>query len=491
MLKVNGWATQNGGTIGGKGGAIVSVSTGSAFREAIKDTTPRIIQINGTITIDYAIVGSNKTIVGIGLDAKTIGTIRLQGSKNVIIKNISCSNPNGDGIAAADSSNFFISHCTPNNCADGLIDVTKGSDYYTIEYCKFYYDKMTLHNFCNLIGADDADPDQGKLKGTFHHNYWWKYCADRMPRVRYGKVHVYNNFYDPAVDQKVSAMIHVAIGAEILAENNHFESGDDAFDIRQDGKILGRGNTYGSKYIGEQSNGNVTSVFTPPYPYEMQIADVLGAVVRSKAGVDGDSDLTEEGVIDTTPPVEPPSNEPLELTLDDGAIVELPKNLHSFSGIVTKLKEGTYDLKVVVSGVGETVEASKKIVVLGSKAPEPPNDSLISGFTLIDASVDKELLDMVEGTAYSLAQYGRKLNIKAIVTNLSVVNVRFALTGTQTYNYTDKAQPFALHGDDGKGNYYGGIWNPPPLGAYKLVATPVDGTGTALPSKEINFSFIA
>jgi pectate lyase len=492
MLKVNGWAAMNGGTIGGKGGVTVNVSNENDFKAAVSGTTPKIVQVNGTIAIGYAMVGSNKTIVGIGMDAKTIGTIRLEGSKNIIIKNLNTSNPNGDGIAAAGATNFFITHCTPNNCSDGCIDVTKGSDYYTIEFCKFYYDQMALHNFCNLVGANDAETgDKGKLKGTFHHNFYWKYCADRMPRVRFGQVHCYNNFYDPAVDQKVSSLITAAIGSEVLAENNQFESGDDAFEIREDGKLLGRGNTYGSKYIGEKNNGNATSVFTPPYPYDLNAPESLGLLVRDKAGVDGDSDLTEGSTTPIPQPEpEPPADEPLELILDDDVVVQLPKNVHSFTGIVAKLKEGSYDLKVIVSGVGETVEQTKKILVLGDKTITPPEDSAVKGFKLINAGTDSEVADLVEGGSYSVSQYGPKINIKAQVDDLAVANVKFTLSGTQSKEYIDKGRPFALHGDDGHGNYYYGTWNPPPLGNYKLIATPIDTAGKEMAGRTVNFSFI-
>jgi len=491
MLKVNGWASMNGGTTGGKGGAIVSVNNRDDFRAATTGNTPKIVQVNGTIDIGYTIVGSNKTIVGIGMDAKTIGTIRLEGSKNIIIKNISCTNPGGDGIAAGGgSSNFFISHCSPNNCADGAIDVTKGSDFFTIEWCKFWYDVWGEHNLPNLIGADNADPDEGKLKGTIHHCYYWKYCVARMPRVRKAKgFHVYCNFFDPAVDGKVSCLVQAAIGSEVLVENNHFESGDDALEYAEDGKILARGNTYGSKYIGERVLGNATSITMPPYAYELNSPDVLGALVRDKAGVDGDSDLTEDDAPVLPFPPEPEPVEKLELMLDDDATVQLPKDVHSFTGIVAKLKEGTYDVKVTVTGVGETVDSTKKIMVLGEKVL-PPSSSLVTGFRLINASTDTEGIDIVEGGSYSLAIHGSKLNMKALVTDASVSRVKFELSGVQNTLYIDKAQPFCLHGDNGKGDYYAGTWNPPPLGAYKLIATPIDAAGIELSPKEINFSFI-
>ncbi|MFX1237551.1 MAG: family 16 glycoside hydrolase, partial [Promethearchaeota archaeon] len=44
-----GYATLNGGTTGGQGGATVTVNTGTALQDAIKQGGPRIIYVNGTI----------------------------------------------------------------------------------------------------------------------------------------------------------------------------------------------------------------------------------------------------------------------------------------------------------------------------------------------------------------------------------------------------------------------------------------------------------
>src|SRR4051795_13181195 len=52
---VTGYATQNGGTTGGAGGATVRATTGTAIHQALcsraTDTTPITIQVEGTITV--------------------------------------------------------------------------------------------------------------------------------------------------------------------------------------------------------------------------------------------------------------------------------------------------------------------------------------------------------------------------------------------------------------------------------------------------------
>ena len=37
--------------------------------------------------------------------------------------------------------------------------------------------------------------DTGRLKVTWHHNHWVERVIERMPRVRFGQVHVFNNYF--------------------------------------------------------------------------------------------------------------------------------------------------------------------------------------------------------------------------------------------------------------------------------------------------------
>lgn len=62
-----GYATQNGGTTGGKGGTVTTVSTLAQFTAAVtNDVVPRIIVVKGTITGPFDTrVGSNKSIIGL------------------------------------------------------------------------------------------------------------------------------------------------------------------------------------------------------------------------------------------------------------------------------------------------------------------------------------------------------------------------------------------------------------------------------------------
>jgi pectate lyase len=75
-----------------------------------------------------------------------------------------------------------------------------------------------------LIGSSDtANTDRGKLRATFHHNSFDS-LGQRAPRVRFGQVHVYNNFYDV---ENVGNYVYswgVGIESAIFAENNFFKT---------------------------------------------------------------------------------------------------------------------------------------------------------------------------------------------------------------------------------------------------------------------------
>ena len=69
-------------------------------------------------------------------------------------------------------------------------------------------------------------------------------------------------------------------------------------------------------------------------------------------------------------------------------------------------------------------------------------------------------------------------------------SVKFELSGTKTHTYADNAAPFALFGDDGRGNYYYG-GSSIPAGKYSLKATPYTGKrgkGKAGTPVSVNFT---
>ena len=98
----------------------------------------------------------------------------------------------------------------------------------TVSWCKFHYTRNNGHNFVNLIGSSDtATEDRGKLHVTFHHNWWGNLCIERMPRVRFGQVHVYNNYYSATGNNYA---VRAALESQNLVENNYFDGTADPWE---------------------------------------------------------------------------------------------------------------------------------------------------------------------------------------------------------------------------------------------------------------------
>ncbi|ONK66451.1 uncharacterized protein A4U43_C06F8170 [Asparagus officinalis] len=97
----------------------------------------------------------------------------------------------GDGISIFGASNVWLDHLTMSNCDDGLIDVIWASTGVTVSNCYF-----TEHDKVMLLGADKAHQNDSVMQVTVAFNRFGAKCRQRMPRGRYGFVHIVNNDYN-------------------------------------------------------------------------------------------------------------------------------------------------------------------------------------------------------------------------------------------------------------------------------------------------------
>lgn len=220
-----GFASLNGGVTGGEGGPVVTVATEEGLREAVDGTnTATIILVKGTIHVVGEIPArGNKTIVGLGTDARIAGGgFGWNTWSNVILQNITFEDAPDDLLKINNKcTNFWIDHCTFSDGAgtnagnhDGMLDVTRGSKYVTISYNRFFnHDKNVL------IGHSDSETGDVDMKVTLHHN-WFDGTVQRNPRVRYATVHCYNNYY---VGNKTYSVAS-ACNANVLVENCYFKN---------------------------------------------------------------------------------------------------------------------------------------------------------------------------------------------------------------------------------------------------------------------------
>jgi pectate lyase len=296
-----GWASvEDGGTrtTGGEGGPTTTVTTLSELTAAVKGTNAQVIQIRGTISGDVTI-GSNKTLVGL-CGATIRGYVSLNRSVNVIVRNLNivgknCTDSsdcqNGDdavGIQGA-AHHLWFDHDDISDGTDGNLDITHASDFITISWTKFHYSgrRSGGHQFSNLIGHsdDNAGEDTGHLRVTFHHTWWADNAVERMPRVRFGRVHVFNSLYTASGN---NYCIGVGDHSNIRSENNVFIGvqnpiKDYASDSANAGLIRSSGNDY-SRASGSKDDIGIGSVFTPGYSVSLDPTSSVEAAVRAGAG---------------------------------------------------------------------------------------------------------------------------------------------------------------------------------------------------------------
>jgi pectate lyase len=275
---VIGFASQNGGTTGGCGGETVNVSSYDDLANAVSGSDRRIVQISGTISGSGMMdVGSNKTIIGTGSGASVSGFgFNISRQQNVIIQNMSFTQANDDSInVQSESTNIWIDHNTFSNGNDGLVDIKRGSSYITVSWNRF----SNHHKTCLLGHSDDnGDQDVGKLKVTYHHNYF-DGSNTRHPRARFGHVHVFNNYY-----RSCSYGVASTCDAMVLVEANYFEDTKSPtltqYGSSPSGNVAERDNAYVNSGSPE-TRGSVPGV---PYSYSPDNASDIPSIVSNGAG---------------------------------------------------------------------------------------------------------------------------------------------------------------------------------------------------------------
>ncbi len=210
---------------------------------------------------------SNTTVIGLGADSGFIGAnIVILSATNVVMRNLSVEAPvdfftswspdDGDGawnarfdaVSSVTSDHLWIDHVRltdgrfpdseapigfggkPANRHDGLLDLKDGTDYVTVSNSKLYNHDKTM-----LLGSGDehVQKDAGKLKVSYIGNHF-ENIQQRGPRVRFGQVHVLNNYFVGSTDHAQYPMISEGQGgtsyflgagydSRIFSERNAFD----------------------------------------------------------------------------------------------------------------------------------------------------------------------------------------------------------------------------------------------------------------------------
>ena len=366
----DGFAGQAGGTVGGSAAVPSQIYTATNRAELLAAlrrgaASPKIVKLRGTIDmsegVPYSNTGdqasrglirlpSNTTLIGEGAGAGIVnGHIVVAGVSQVIVRNLKIVNPcdvgpvwdpnDGalgnwnaafDAIGVTTSDHVWIDHNTftdgamtddklpiengqVKQCHDGAVDITKASDYVTVSYNAF-----GQHRKNNLIGSSDGDnADTGRLRISFSNNVF-RDIVSRAPRVRYGQIHMFNNYFvgskgNPVYPHEYS--IGVGHASQILSHNNVFDiAGAAGIPVRCDDVIEPIGGTAPGAFkdSGSALNGAALAgcsvpngvAFTAPYAYAARPLALVKANALAQAGggklstaINGSGDVTPDTTV--------------------------------------------------------------------------------------------------------------------------------------------------------------------------------------------------
>lgn len=330
------------GTTGGEGATSANThhfDDGNKFRswlnarEKAKSKVPAIVWLSGTFTKENGRDGSssspwfdvkdteNITIYGTNdFKMQNIGFFIVR-SHNIIIRNVYIALPkadNGaDGISMQKSSRIWVDHCTfesvnqTSDYEDGACDITHESTEVTVSWNHFIKTQKS-----SLVGHSDNNPEDVAIRATYHHNFFDQ-TNSRHPRVRYGQVHVFNNYFKGAATYGVGS----AYGAKVLVEGNYFDGVHLPTDIctfpakrsgsswvsNLTGKVAGYLYASDNAFVNKPSNASDPYPFTnvaytsygaeplaepltrddflPPYSYVIDNPEEINTIVAAGAGV--------------------------------------------------------------------------------------------------------------------------------------------------------------------------------------------------------------
>ncbi|WP_166639344.1 pectate lyase family protein [Aureibacillus halotolerans] len=284
------------GTTGGEGGDTITVSTGDALNDALKDKdegTPLTVYVDGTITPANTSEGkinvkdvADVSILGVGTNGELDGIgIKVWRAENIIIRNLTIHEVRAgekDAVSIeGPSSQIWVDHNelyqsldVDKDYYDGLFDVKRDAENITFSW-NYVHDGWKGM----LMGSSDGDDDYRNI--TFHHN-WFDSINSRVPAVRHGVAHLYNNYWNNIIDTGVNSRM----GAELFIENNVFENSENPIGSWYSDDE-GYWNQSGNAFIN--STGSIpsssTTSFTPDYSYTLDDTSDVKNLVQQYAGV--------------------------------------------------------------------------------------------------------------------------------------------------------------------------------------------------------------
>ncbi|CAO2182413.1 unnamed protein product [Urochloa humidicola] len=188
--------------IGGLHGDVYHVTTlqddgPGSLREGCRRPEPLwiVFDVPGTIHLSSGgvRVSSYKTIDGRGRRVRLSGRgLELRECEHVIVCALEIEGGRGHDADAVQikpwSRHVWLDRCSLRDFADGLVDVTCGSTDVTVSRCH-----LAAQDKAVLVGASSAHVEDRRARVTIHHCFF-DGTRQRHPRVRFGRVHLYNNY---------------------------------------------------------------------------------------------------------------------------------------------------------------------------------------------------------------------------------------------------------------------------------------------------------
>ena len=225
-------------------GGLVLYYTGKFDYSTITDVCAQWQKTAQTVHIKNK---SDVTILGAPDSTANFGLHVVGNANNVIIQNMTIGLlPGGEmadsisieGNSTGKPSRIWIDHNTVfaslTSCSgagdasfDGGIDTKKGANAITISYNYVYnYQKVALN------GYSDSDTLNAGATTTYHNNRFENVKA-RLPLQRFGKTHIFNNYFGNVA----TSGINVRMDGVSLIESNYFENVKNPVTSRDSSKI--------------------------------------------------------------------------------------------------------------------------------------------------------------------------------------------------------------------------------------------------------------
>ena len=291
------------GTTGGSGteAGVVFVTTSTQFVDLMYSRVdanhtgnlpPLTVYIIGTLIRDSGVSDMidikdayDISVIGVGSDATFSGIgLKISRSSNIIVRNILFINAPDDGIAIqaddaeSTGNHIWIDHCSFTNNYDAAVDVTHTTSYVTLSWNHIYN-----NNRASLMGHSDNQTSDSAMKVTYHHNFF-NNTIQRHPRVRFGKAHVFNNYYlsAPATIYGVSSNLN----AEVMVEGNYFVNNPIPTETSRDGSPPGNVVERDNIFINCGTPGVGGTVFEPSgfYSYTLDPAANVPVLLTQYSG---------------------------------------------------------------------------------------------------------------------------------------------------------------------------------------------------------------